>query len=282
MSDPKLWKNRGGSIDVGRRCHVMGILNVTPDSFSDGGSFLDVDAAVEHGLAMAADGADIIDIGGESTRPGAEPVPAEAEIARVVPVILRLADQVDIPISIDTMKASVAEAAIEAGAAIINDVSAMGADPGMSEVAARTGAGVVLMHMRGEPRTMQKDPRYTDVVSEVSSFLTAAADRAVAAGVDPQAIMVDPGIGFGKMVEHNLALLGSVGTLASGRYPVLVGPSRKSFIGAVLDVEVDERLEGTAAAVAWCVAKGVAVVRVHDVKQMVRVVKMIEAIAGSR
>lgn len=282
MSDPKVWKIRGGSIDVGRRCHVMGILNVTPDSFSDGGSFLDVDAAVEHGLAMAADGADIIDIGGESTRPGAEPVPAEAEIARVVPVILRLADQVDIPISIDTMKASVAEAAIEAGAAIINDVSAMGADPDMSEVAARTGAGVVLMHMRGEPRTMQKDPRYTDVVSEVSSFLTAAADRAVAAGVDPQAIMVDPGIGFGKMVEHNLALLGSVGTLASGRYPVLVGPSRKSFIGAVLDVEVDERLEGTAAAVAWCAANGVAVVRVHDVKQMVRVVKMIEAIAGSR
>lgn len=274
-----LWKVAGGEIQLDR-CLVMGILNVTPDSFSDGGRFIDVGAAVDHGVRMASEGADIIDIGGESTRPGASPVSADEEAERVVPVIEKLYARVDLPISIDSMKAEVAEAAIAAGASIINDVSALRNDIQMAEVAAATGAGVVLMHMQGEPRDMQAAPRYDDVVGEVKASLAGWAKSAVGCGIDARSVVIDPGIGFGKTVEHNLSLLASLQELKTG-YPLLVGPSRKSFIGKVLGLEVDERLEGTAAVVSWCVANGADVVRVHDVEQMVRVVRMTEAIARS-
>ncbi|MGH7426461.1 MAG: dihydropteroate synthase, partial [Candidatus Methylomirabilales bacterium] len=240
--------------------------------------FLHPEAAVEHALEMVSQGADIIDVGGESTRPGAEPVPEPEEAGRVLPVIESLGAMSDVAISIDTTKAAVAEAAIEAGAVIVNDVSAMRFDPAMPAVVARSGSGVVLMHMLGEPRTMQSDPRYADVVFEVSLALGSWADAAERAGIQPQAIALDPGIGFGKTREHNLALLKNLDRLSGTGYPVVVGPSRKSFIGLTLDLPVEERLEGTAAAVAWAVAHGAQVVRVHDVRQMARVVRMTEAI----
>jgi dihydropteroate synthase len=251
---------------------------VTPDSFSDGGAWLDADKAVEHARELKADGADILDVGGESTRPGAEPVSLSEELARVVPIIEGLVKEVDAAISIDTAKAEVAEAALEAGAVIVNDVSAMRFDPGMAEVIATFDAGLVLMHMLGEPRSMQKDPKYDDVVAEISEALVGWAGEAEAAGISREQIALDPGIGFGKTKEHNLQLLKHLDRLVALRHPVVVGPSRKSFIGMTLDVEVGERLEGTAAAVAWCVFAGAHVVRVHDVKQMTRVVRMAEAI----
>jgi dihydropteroate synthase len=258
----------------------MGILNVTPDSFSDGGLYLDHDVAVKRGIEMATDGADIIDIGGESTRPGADEVDEAEERRRVIPVIDRLAQEVDIPISIDTTKAAVAEAAMGAGASIINDVSALRSDPRMAEVAWVSGAGVVLMHMLGNPRTMQENPAYDDVVSEVRSALGEWAAKAEAGGIAHQRIAIDPGIGFGKTKEHNLELLASLGSFTETGYPVLAGPSRKSFIGAALgDLPPAERLEGTAATVAWCAANGANIIRVHDVKEMVRVVRMTEAIS---
>jgi dihydropteroate synthase len=274
---------RGRRLEVFDRVHVMGIINVTPDSFSDGGLYLDVDAAMKWGIEMAAEGADIIDVGGESTRPGAESVDEAEERRRVVPVIQRLSQEVDVPISIDTTKAAVAEAAIEAGASIINDVSALRSDPRMAEVAWVSGAGVVLMHMLGNPRTMQENPAYDDVVSEVRDSLTEWALKAQAGGITRERIAIDPGIGFGKTKEHNLELLASLKSFTDTGYPVLAGPSRKSFIGVTLgDLPPAERLEGTAAAVAWCAANGANVIRVHDVKEMVRVVRMTEAIGGHK
>ena len=258
----------------------MGVLNVTPDSFSDGGLFVDRDAAVSHALKMAEEGADIIDVGGESTRPGAQPVSEQEEIDRVVPVIEKIARRSDALLSIDTTKAAVAKAAIEAGAAIINDVSALTFDPGMAPVAASTGAGVVLMHMQGKPRTMQANPSYRDVVAEVAGALTAWAAGAEKAGIARSAIALDPGIGFGKTLEHNLALVRNTRRFADLGYPLLVGPSRKSFIGAVLDLPVDRRVEGTAAVVSWLAANGAHIIRVHDVAEMSRVVRMTQAIAG--
>lgn len=263
---------------VRERVHVMGILNVTPDSFSDGGLFRDSAAARRRALAMKAEGADIIDVGGESTRPGADPVSAREEMDRVIPVLRAIASETDLPISIDTTKAEVAKAAIEAGAVIVNDVSAMTSDPGMSSVVAESGAGVVLMHMRGDPRTMQQNPVYSDVVTDVRDALLRWAAAAESAGVAPESIVIDPGIGFGKTLEHNLLLLRNFAAFASGGYPLLAGPSRKSFIGTVLDAPVTERLEGTAAAVAWLAANGSNVIRVHDVKAMSDVVRMTEAI----
>jgi dihydropteroate synthase len=260
----------------------MGVLNVTPDSFSDGGRFLDHEAAVEHGLRMVADGADLIDVGGESTRPGSDPVAADEEIARVVPVVKRLTAEADVAISVDTTKPVVAEAALDAGSVVINDVAG-GRDPGLFEVAARSGAGMVLMHMLGEPKTMQVDPTYDDVVRDVRTYLSDRVDAAVVAGIDRDRIAIDPGLGFGKTYVHNLTLMRDIDAFLDLDVPVVVGPSRKSFIGSALgDLPVGERLEGTAGAVAWLASRGAHVVRVHDVREMVRVVRVVDAIRGAR
>ncbi len=252
------------------RVLIMGILNVTPDSFSDGGRFLSPDAAVERALAMEKEGADIIDVGGESSRPGADPVPVEEELRRVLPVLERLRGKLRIPISIDTTKAEVAEAALRAGASIVNDISALRFDPAMAPLVAEFGAGLVLMHMLGTPKTMQQAPHYEDVVTEVRDFLAERAQYAQSQGIPREAIAVDPGIGFGKTVEHNLELLRRLPELVELGFPVLVGPSRKSFIGAILGLGVEERLEGTLAACAVAVVRGADILRVHDVKEVRR------------
>ena len=256
----------------------MGILNVTPDSFSDGGRFFDTEDALKQGISMAEDGADIIDIGGESTRPGAEPVGAAQEISRVVPVISALRERLDTAISIDTTKAEVAAAALDAGADVVNDVSAGRFDPQMLPLVSQRRVPVVLMHMLGEPRTMQQDPRYEDVTKEVKAFLEERAHAAQAAGVARDKIVIDPGFGFGKTREHNLELLRNLRRFTDLGYPVLAGTSRKTFIGATLDLPVAERLEGTAATVALAVAGGAAIVRVHDAGPMRRVASMVEAV----
>jgi dihydropteroate synthase len=272
-----VWSCRDHEVEVGRRTLLMGVVNVTPDSFSDGGSFLDPNAAIEHGLRLVADGADILDVGGESTRPGSDPVPADEEAGRVIPVVGALVERTAVPISVDTRKAAVARGALGAGAAIVNDVTA-GADPEMFAVVRDAGAGLVLMHMKGEPKTMQDEPTYHDVVAEVRGFLGARVDAAVAAGIGRGRLSIDPGIGFGKTLEHNLALLRDLARLRDLGVPVLVGPSRKRFIGALTGAEADDRLEGTAGAVAWCAAQRADVVRVHDVREMSRVVRVVDAI----
>ena len=259
----------------------MGVLNVTPDSFSDGGRFATVEAAVERARGMVAEGAEMIDVGGESTRPGSQPVPPEEQIRRVVPVIERIAS-LPVTISIDTMKASVAQAALEAGATVVNDISAGRDDPALLALVARRGCPVILMHMQGTPATMQQAPHYQDVVAEVASFLRERVEAAGAAGVNRSRILIDPGIGFGKLLTHNLELLRRQRELidAVGR-PAVIGTSRKGFIGRITGVEQpDQRLFGTAAAVAWTVANGAAVVRVHDVKAMQQVVAMTRAIVN--
>ncbi len=256
----------------------MGIVNVTPDSFSDGGSYLSIDDAVKHGIQMVSDGADLLDVGGESTRPGSDPVPAVEELARVVPVIQLLTHELpDTPVSVDTRKAEVARSALDAGATIVNDIAA-GADPEMFETVRQAHAGMVLMHMKGEPKTMQEDPTYYDVVAEVRGWLGERLEAAVAAGIDMDQLCVDPGLGFGKTLEHNLAILHDIDAFHHLEVPVIVGPSRKGFIGALTDTEVGDRLEGTAGVVAWCAARGVDIVRVHDVKEMVRVARVVDAI----
>ncbi|HEY5998063.1 MAG TPA: dihydropteroate synthase, partial [bacterium] len=261
----------------------MGIVNVTPDSFSDGGAFFDAGVAVEHGLRLASEGADILDVGGESTRPGAAPVPVEEELRRVVPVVRGLAARCRLPISVDTTKAAVARAALEAGAAIVNDVSALRFDPELGRVAAAAGAAVVLMHMQGEPRTMQQAPHYDDLLGEVRAGLAAALARAEAAGVDPARTLVDPGIGFGKTLEHNLELLRRLGELAGLGRPLLVGPSRKAFIGKITGLPPGERVEGTIAACCLAAANGAHVVRVHDVAAARRALAVADAVlAGGR
>jgi len=260
---------------------VMGVVNVTPDSFSDGGRFADAAAASAHGRRMAEEGADLLDIGGESTRPGAAPVSIEEELRRVIPVIARLASTVRIPISVDTSKAEVAFQALEAGASIINDVTALRGDPEMATVIERSRAAVILMHMRGEPRTMQCYPRYHDVAGDVAVFLTDAARRAQAMGIERSRILLDPGLGFGKTVAHNLALMRALAQLVSLGYPLVLGPSRKSFIGKTLGANVQERLAGTLACVAQAHAAGVHVVRVHDVRPTVHLLTMLEAIRKS-
>jgi dihydropteroate synthase len=254
----------------------MGIVNVTPDSFSDGGRYLAPDRAVERGLALAEAGADILDVGGESTRPGARPVDAREELARVMPVIEGLADGCDLPLSIDTTKLEVARAALESGASIVNDVSALRFSPGIAELAAVTGAGLVLMHMRGEPRTMQLDPRYGDLLSEVGEHLRAAARRAEAAGVNRESIVVDPGIGFGKTPRDSWRLLAGLAELAPG-YPVLIGHSRKSFLDPGGTRAPGDRLPQTLAAGLLAALNGAAILRVHDVEAHVR---MLEAYRG--
>jgi dihydropteroate synthase len=279
MPGEAIWRCGSHVIPLGRRTLVMGIVNVTPDSFSDGGSYANVDDAVKHAIQMVADGAELVDVGGESTRPGSDVVAPEEEIHRVVPVIRRIVDErPDVPVSVDTRKPAVARAALEAGATIVNDVSA-GADPAMFNVVGEAGAGMVLMHMKGEPKTMQDDPSYYDVVAEVRGFLGDRLEAALGAGIDLERLCIDPGIGFGKTLEHNLAILHDIRAFHHLGVPVLVGPSRKRFIGTLTDTEVDDRIEGTAGVVAWCAAERVDVVRVHDVKEMTRVVRVVDAIA---
>ena len=258
---------------------IMGVLNVTPDSFSDGGRFDDPVAAVTHGEQLIAEGAAILDVGGESTRPGASEVPAAAEIARVRPVVLRFAHE-PVPVSVDTRHAEVAIACIEAGASIINDVSGF-SDRAMIDVAAGCDAGVVVMHMRGEPKTMQGEPRYDDVVREVGGYLVAQATTLEAAGVERSRIALDPGIGFGKTLEHNLELLRHLPELAALGFPLVVGVSRKRFIGTITGVEEPaSRLSGSLAAACWAVSHGADVVRVHDVASTCEAVAVTAAIAG--
>jgi len=279
MPGEVIWRCGPHVIPLRRRTLMMGIVNVTPDSFSDGGSYANVDDAVKHAIQMVADGAELLDVGGESTRPGSEVVPPDEEAHRVLPVIRRIVDELpDVPVSVDTRKPAVARAALEGGATIVNDVSA-GADPAMFGVVGDAGAGMVLMHMKGEPKTMQDDPSYYDVVAEVRGFLGDRLEAAVAAGIELERLCVDPGIGFGKTLEHNLAILRDIRAFHHLGVPLLVGPSRKRFIGTLTDTEVDDRVEGTAGVVAWCAAEGVDIVRVHDVKEMTRVVRVIDAIA---
>ncbi len=256
----------------------MGIVNVTPDSFSDGGMFAGPDDAVKHALQLLVDGADVLDVGGESTRPGSDPVPTDEEIARVVPVIERLHREApEATISVDTRKPEVARAGVDAGASIVNDVGA-GTAPGMLELVRDTGAGLALMHMLGDPKTMQADPHYGDVVADVRTFLTERVEAATAAGIHRDRLCVDPGIGFGKNVGHNLALLRAVGSFRE-LGAVLVGVSRKRFIGELTgERDPADRVDGTAGAVAWCAAQRVDVVRVHDVRRMARVVRVVDAI----
>lgn len=262
-----------------RRCVlVMGVLNVTPDSFSDGGLYADPEHAVERGIQMAAQGADWLDVGGESTRPGAMTVSLDEELRRTIPVITRLARAVRIPLSIDTSKAEVARQALKAGAVIVNDVSALQHDPRMASVVSCHRARVILMHMRGTPRTMQRAPRYRDVVDDVAGFLAQAAARAEAAGIARHRILIDPGLGFGKTLRHNLLLMRHLDRCVSMGYPVVIGPSRKSFIGAVLHADVPQRLAGTLACVAVAQRCGAHVVRVHDVESAVQMLRMLDAI----
>ena len=269
-----------GEIRIGPKPCLMGVLNVTPDSFSDGGRFADPERAIEQGLVLAAAGSALIDVGGESTRPGSDPVPEAEQIRRVVPVIRELARRISVPISIDTQQHRVAEAAIEVGAALINDVSGLDHDPLVADVAARARAPLILMHLRGTPKTMQVDPRYDDLLGEVTRSLRDRVARALAAGVAEEAILVDPGIGFGKTLDHNLELLRRLPELRSLGRPLVVGPSRKSFLGTLTGKPVGERLLGTAAAVAAAALHGAGVIRVHDVAEMRDVVAVAGAIGG--
>jgi dihydropteroate synthase len=257
---------------------VMGVLNVTPDSFSDAGRWLDLTAAVDHGIEMAAEGAAIIDVGGESTRPGADVVDLTEELSRVIPVVEGLAQRLDIPVSIDTRKPEVARRALAAGASIVNDTRGEDHDSSLDRIAADSGAALVLMHTRGTSATMASLTLYRDVVADVREWLEGRAEEARRNGVPGDGIVVDPGYGFAKTTPQSLALLRRIDALLDVGYPLLVGTSRKSFIGASLDLDVGERLEGTAATIAWAVAHGAHIVRVHDVRAMVRVVRMTEAI----
>ena len=274
------WTIRDRVLSSGDHTLIMGIVNATPDSFSDGGRYSAVEAAVAHGLSMWNQGADIVDVGGESTRPGAEPVSEVEEMSRVVPVVRDLVAQ-GVVVSVDTMKAAVAGAAIAAGAHIINDVTAL-ADPEMAGVCAASGVGVVLMHMQGDPQTMQASPEYSDVVAEVALFLEDRADRAVGSGVDATRICVDPGIGFGKTFDHNLELLNGVARLANIGYPILIGTSRKGFLGNILQdagfpTAAEQRDPATAATVALAVVGGASVVRVHNVGHALQAARTADA-----
>lgn len=274
-----IWKLPRGPVDLSRRGMIMGVLNVTPDSFSDGGNFLDREAAVAHALELEREGADIIDVGGESTRPGAEPVGVEEELRRVVPVIRELRGRSGVLISIDTSKAAVADAAVAAGADIINDIAALQADPEMPGVAARSGAGVVLMHMQGRPRTMQQRPMYGDVVAEVAEFLRQRISAAVASGMAVERLAIDPGIGFGKKPEHNRALLQSLPTFVAMGRPVLVGVSRKSFLSWLADAPaMPDRFWPGVAMTSYCRELGARIFRVHDPKAHREALRMTEAI----
>lgn len=275
-----IWKTKNRKFDLSRRGLIMGVLNLTFDSFSDGGLYLRPDAAVEHALEMEADGADIIDIGAESTRPGSDPVPEAEELARVIAVLERLRGRVKASISIDTCKPAVAAAAMELGADIINDITGL-VNPGMREVAARSGAGVVLMHMQGTPRSMQVAPHYHDVVAEVRDFFRQSWEWTLESGVDPQCVSFDPGIGFGKTVEHNLTLIRRLEAIRIEQRPILLGVSRKSFLGKVMnDTALDKRFWPTVALTSLGRESGAQIFRVHDVKANREALRMTEAILG--
>ncbi|MBI4619739.1 MAG: dihydropteroate synthase [Desulfobacterales bacterium] len=270
-------------LNLSKRTHIMGVINVTPDSFSDGGLFFDPHRAIDHALELVDEGADIIDIGGETTRPGSKPITADAEINRVIPVIERLAPRIDVPISIDTYKSVVAERAIEAGAEIINDISALNFDPKMADSASRHDVPVVLMHIKGTPENMQQNPFYESLISEIIEYLKDSIEMAEKAGIDPQKIIIDPGIGFGKSLDdgHNLKIINRLSEFKSLGKPILVGPSRKAFIGKILDADVTQREEGTAAAVSAAVLNGANVVRVHNVGMIKKIVRVIDAIKNA-
>jgi dihydropteroate synthase len=282
----RAWHIKGRTLPIGDRTLIMGILNVTPDSFSDGGQFDTVDAAIAHAEQMIAEGADIIDVGGESTRPGGEPITLEEEIRRVVPVIEALTQRTDIPISVDTTKSEVARVALDAGAAIVNDISALRFDFYVADAVARAGAGLVLMHSRGTPATMHRLPPVADIMHEVTHSLRASINMAERRGVARESIVIDPGIGFGKSQEQNLELLAKLDQLIAAfpDYPMLIGTSRKSFIGRLLADEsgaptpVEDRLHGTLATITTSVLKGAHIIRVHDVKAAVETIRVAEAI----
>jgi dihydropteroate synthase len=270
-------RHRDGELHLTRTA-VMGVLNVTPDSFSDGGLWFKTDDAIRHALEMVEEGATIVDVGGESTRPGAAPVAAEEELRRVIPVIEAIRPEIDVPISIDTRKPEVARRAVDAGAAIVNDTAGEDVSPDMDAVVAESGAGYVIMHSRGSPDTMRSLTDYDDVVADVRSFLERRVEEARDAGVSAEAIAVDPGIGFAKTPDQSLRLLCSTKEFVDIGVPVLIGTSRKSFIGAVLDVPEDQRIEGTLASISWAVSAGARIVRVHDVAAAVRTIRLLEAI----
>ena len=274
-----IWKVRGQSLDLTHRALLMGIVNVTPDSFSDGGSFLDPLAACKHGLKLIEEGADILDIGGESTRPGSQSVPLEEEIQRVIPVIQRLRHETKALISIDTNKAAVAQAAVNAGADIINDITGLRGDANMPSVVSQSGAGVIIMHMKGTPRTMQDAPAYLDIISEIGDFFRQSVALALSSGVDPMSIALDPGIGFGKTPEHNRQLLVGIGSFTKTGHPILVGTSRKSFLGWLAgSTAMDDRFWPGVATTSLCRERGARIFRVHDVKPHHDALRMTEAI----
>jgi dihydropteroate synthase len=274
-----LWKIAGHVVDLSCHGMIMGVLNVTPDSFSDGGKFFAAEKAVEHGVKMTVDGAHIIDVGGESTRPGAEAIAAEEELRRVIPVIEKLRAKIDIFISIDTSKAAVARAAIEAGASIVNDVTGGRGDTEMMPLVAKSQAAFIIMHMQGNPKTMQLEPRYDDVVSEVADFFRQQYARALECNVDPMAIAFDPGIGFGKTLEHNLELIDNLGALRVDERPLVVGVSRKSFLAKLIgSSNMSDRLAPVVALTPLLRARGADVFRVHDVKENANALRVTEAI----
>ena len=266
------------TLNLSSQTHIMGVLNVTPDSFSDGGKFFKVEDAVNQGMKMAEEGADIIDVGGESTRPGSDPVLIQEELCRVIPVIRSLFKKTDAPISIDTYKAEVAKQALDAGAQMINDISALRFDPEMKKVVSEYKVPINLMHIKGTPKNMQKNPWYEDVISEITEYLNESIKIAKDAGIDPEKIIIDPGIGFGKRLEDNLNVLKNLKKLSILGCPILIGCSRKSFIGKILDLPVEERLEGSLAALAVAVMNGANIVRVHDVKESRRATSLVDAV----
>jgi len=265
-------------LELGEKTVVCGILNITPDSFFDGGLYNNKRKAIERARQLVHEGAEMLDIGGASSRPGADPVAADEERKRIMPVLEALVDEVDILISVDTYRSQIAKEALEIGVDIINDITSLGEDPDMAYVVAESGAGMVLMHMQGSPSTMQKNPKYDDVIAEISSFLQEAFNTATASGIDKDKIAIDPGIGFGKRPEHNLEIIRRLSELRDLGQPIFIGVSRKSIIGDVLNLPLDERIEGTAALVACSIMNGANIVRVHDVKYMSRVARMADAI----
>ncbi|MEW6162819.1 MAG: dihydropteroate synthase [Nitrospirota bacterium] len=267
------------SFDFSKKTYIMGVLNVTPDSFSDGGLYLDKSSAIERAYRMVDEGADIIDIGGESTRPGSEPVSIEEELRRTIPVIETLAKEIKIPMSIDTYKSEVARVALNAGASMVNDISGLRFDPKMSEVVSEYKVPVVIMHIKGTPQNMQQNPVYEALIPEIMDYLRMGITIATRSGISEDKIIIDPGIGFGKTSDHNLEIINNLREFTFLEKPILIGPSRKAFIGKILgDVPATERLEGTAAAVAICIMNGANIVRVHDVKEMVKVAKVADAV----
>ncbi|OGP62997.1 MAG: dihydropteroate synthase [Deltaproteobacteria bacterium RBG_13_47_9] len=275
------WRNY--CLDFSKKTYIMGVLNVTPDSFFDGGLYFDISTAIERAHSMAEEGADIIDIGGESTRPGSEQITIEEELKRIIPVIEALTKEIRIPISIDTYKSEIARRALDAGASMVNDISGLRFDPKMPEVVSQYDVPVVIMHIKGTPRDMQQNPQYEALISEIMDYLRAGITIARKAGISDDKIVIDPGIGFGKTYEDNLKIIHDLHEFTFFRKPILIGPSRKAFIGKILgDVPVTDRLEGTAAAVSVSIMNGANIIRVHDVREMVRVAKVADAIKSEK